>query len=139
MMTRRKLTIGFEQKLTRRTLCLGQNTNELKVTGVHLPFGESIADLAGNQARLSRAPANFGIKVHAEFTATTSVTVPRHSGYLDADKIMLALSGAVVAGDALGLSSEEWSFPNGPGPDGERPAGAEYRHEGRDGREAPVS
>ena len=56
------------------TVAAGQVTTDLAVSGIELPTAASIKDLAGNNARLSGAGVNLGLKVNSKSLAITGST-----------------------------------------------------------------
>ena len=62
------------------TVVAGQNTSNLKITGVNLPSGASIQDLAGNAGVLTRANVNLGLQVDTLTPAVSGVTSAHQEG-----------------------------------------------------------
>jgi probable HAF family extracellular repeat protein len=66
----------------------GQNTSDLQLTGVNLPSGAAIQDLAGNKAILSRVTADLGLQIDTKAPTVTKVLASPSAGDLNAGNIV---------------------------------------------------
>jgi Bacterial Ig-like domain/Bacterial Ig domain len=66
------------------TVATGQNTSDLQLTGVNLPSGTAIQDLAGNKAILSRVTADLGLQIDTKPPTVTKVLASPSTGDLNA-------------------------------------------------------
>jgi hypothetical protein len=62
------------------TVATGQNTSDLTITGVNLPRGTSIQDLAGDNADLSGARVKLGLEIDTTPPTVCAVTASPGSG-----------------------------------------------------------
>jgi hypothetical protein len=77
-----------------------QSTDDLRVAGVELPSGASVADLAGNNAEFSGAAANLSVGVNSRYSPTSA---PAVGG--------IALTSGSSA-ELFGASSASVTFPS---------------------------
>jgi hypothetical protein len=66
------------------TVATGQNTSDLQLTGVNLPSGAAIQDLAGNKAILSRVTADLELQIDTKAPTVTKVLASPSTGDLNA-------------------------------------------------------
>ena len=76
------------------TVAAGQVTTDLVVSGIELPSASAIADLAGNNANLSGASANLGLRIN---TTATGSAGPSGGNFSITGSTELELFGASTA------------------------------------------